>query len=67
MSYNPKLQLRRRIAKTCFAIIVLTVIGCVLFVIFGDSEQRENLEATAGIIMAVLLFSTSIIGGYMCN
>ena len=65
MNYDPKLKLRRRITKTCFAIIVLTIIGCAFFVVFGDGETRENLKVSSGIIISVLTFCTAIIAGFM--
>ncbi len=65
MTYDNKLKLRRRITKTCFSIIVLTILFCAGFVMFGDNENRENLKVAAGIIMSVLTFCTLIIGGYM--
>jgi len=60
-----KLQVRRRMAKTSFAMLLLTLAALMVAVFQGDKDTAEVLTSAQGIIIMILGCFTSIVGGYM--
>tara|TARA_R100001244_G_scaffold12078_2_gene14147 strand:- start:1568 stop:1813 length:246 start_codon:yes stop_codon:yes gene_type:complete len=62
---DPKQKVRRRIAKTCFGMIMIIFGAMPFFIIFGTEDMRLNITAVAGIIMSLLTFSAGIVVTWM--
>ena len=60
-----KHQVKRRIAKTSFAAILLTLAILLACIGFGNENTAKNLSAAAGSIAAILFFLTTIVLAYM--
>jgi uncharacterized integral membrane protein len=56
---------KRRIAKTSFAAILLTLAALLCLIAFGGENVARNLNASSGSLAAILGFLTSIVIGYM--
>jgi uncharacterized integral membrane protein len=60
-----KMRVRRRMAKTAFVTIILTLVTLLVFVGIGDKDTALNLNAASGSIAAILAFLTLLVMGYM--
>ena len=62
---DPKYNVRRRMAKTSFALLIGTVFALLAIVVWGDEHVPAKLTAASGILIMILGCFTSIIGGYI--
>lgn len=60
-----KMRVRRRMAKTAFVSILLTLAILLTLIAIGDEHTALNLNAASGSIAAILAFLTMLVMGYM--
>lgn len=65
MVLEAKMSVRRRMAKTSFAMLILTL-GALMFAVFtGDKDTAEVLSSASGIVIMILGCFTAIVTAYM--
>lgn len=65
MVLDPKMRVRRRMAKTSFATIILGVFAMFGAIIWGDDGTAARLTAGQAVLIFLFGFLTSIVGAYM--
>jgi len=58
-------RVRRKFAKVSFVAILLTLVACLLIVVFGDKNTAANLREAGIIIAPIIVCLTVNIGLYM--
>lgn len=65
MTLDPKMRVRRRMAKTAFIAIIAGLLLTFAAILSGDEGTAARITAASGVLISLFGFLTTIVGGYM--